>query len=341
MYKLQIIYCLISCSVISFISATINPVIYEEQVIWVSGQQAEIKEYRTPIVIRTPPGDILAFAAGRKVSGGDASAKMITMRRSTDGGSSFDTTEVIVDDGDATPDGLNLGNIIIDKEKGSIIILYCFCVRDRCNPRRPASVFMTRSFDWGYSWTPPVDLGVKSKDFEGWHWCPGPGYGIQKMHAPKKGRLIACGHSIGFPKLMMICIYSDDHGDTWHKGAHAVGLPYGVDKNAGDFAPSEPQMIELPNGTLLFNVRNEKHFHCKCRMWFTSTDGGHTFPIEQLRMDATLVDPSCQGSLLLHNNITFFSNPASESQRVNMTLRWSFDYGMSVVRVFKCVQQRK
>ena len=114
-----------------------------------------------------------------------------------------------MDDGGANPDGLNLGNIIIDEEEKSILILYCFCVRDKCNPRRPASTFMTKSYDWGYTWTPPVDLAEKSKFFLEWHWCPGPGYGIQKMYPPKKGRLIACGHTVSFPDMIMICIYSD------------------------------------------------------------------------------------------------------------------------------------
>ncbi len=211
MGKLQFVYHLLSCIFIHFTFAALNPTVQEEQIMWVSGEQAEIKEYRTPILITTPPGDILAFTAARKVSGGDASAKMITMRRSTDGGSDFGPTQVVVDDGDATPDGLNLGNIIIDKENSSIIIVYCFCVRDLCNPRRPASSFMTKSYDWGYTWTPPEDIGLKSKGFEGWHWCPGPGYGIQKMHAPKKGRLIACGHTITNKgiKTIFYCIYSD------------------------------------------------------------------------------------------------------------------------------------
>ena len=88
-------------------------------------------------------------------------------------------------------------------------------------------------------------------------------------------------------------------------------------------------MVELPNGTLSVSVRNEMHYHCQCRLWFTSTDAGESFPLELMRTDPTLVDPPCQGSLLLHNDLTFFSNPASNHSRVNMTLRWSFDYGMT------------
>ena len=87
-------------------------------------------------------------------------------------------------------------------------------------------------------------------------------------------------------------------------------------------------MVELPNGTLLVNVRNEMHYHCKCRVWLTSYDGGDTFPIRNMRTDSTLVDPPCQGSTFIHSDGTmYFSNPASGSQRVNMTLRWSQDFG--------------
>lgn len=51
--------------------------------------------------------------------------------------------------------------------------------------------------------------------------------------------------------------------------------------------------------------------------------------MKQLRFDPTLIDPPCQGSVLVYNGFTFFSNPANSSQRVNMTLRWSSDYGMT------------
>ncbi len=64
-------------------------------------------------------------------------------------------------------------------------------------------------------------------------------------------------------------------------------------------------------------------------MSFNSTDGGMTIPIETIRFNEVAVDPTCDGSILLHNDILFMSHASNASQRINTTLRWSMDYGKS------------
>ena len=48
-----------------------------------------------------------------------------------------------------------------------------------------------------------------SPELMNFHWAPGPGQRIQKMMAPHKGRLIACGHMNTDEDHSMVCIYSD------------------------------------------------------------------------------------------------------------------------------------
>nr|XP_006819506.1 PREDICTED: sialidase-1-like [Saccoglossus kowalevskii] len=206
---------------------------------------------------------------------------------------------------------------------------FCFCVHNLCSDHKPMNYIM-RSHDWGYTWSDPEDLSVKNPYFKDWPYCFGPGYGIQKQYKPHVGRLISCGHTVdrdNFKTQSMYCLYSDDHGITWTVGATLYGMPYGMGKKNGDFLAGEPQLVELPDGSIFVNIRNTHGYHCNCRIIAKSFDGGETFPLTNVTVDPNLVDPGCEGSLLLHKNIMFFSNPNSSAGRLNMTVKYSMDYG--------------
>ena len=68
-------------------------------------------------------------------------------------------------------------------------------------------------------------------------------------------------------------------------------------------------------------------YHCHCRLQALSFDGGNSFPVPYVTVKETLVDPAVFASLILAGDILFLSHPSNATERVNMTLHWSTDYG--------------
>ncbi|HVU56167.1 MAG TPA: sodium/solute symporter [Puia sp.] len=278
--------------------------------------------FRIPALITTPKGALLAFAEGRKNNCSDAGDIDLVVRRSEDGGETWGPLHVIWDDstntcGNPTP--------VVDATTGEIILLSTWnwgedkekAIKNKTS-HDTRRVFVLSSADDGLSWSSPREItgSVKRPD---WTWyATGPGRGIQIGKGRKKGRLvIPCNHEEAATRNNAShVIWSDDHGKTWTLGGIAQD------------STNESTLAELSNGRLLLNMRNTGKTRHR-QIAISRNEGKKLSPAAP---DTALVEPVCEANLIGFRTIDgryclAFSNPASATARVAMTVRVSYDDG--------------
>ena len=283
------------------------------------GGQGGYHTIRIPALVTTAKGTLLAIAEGRKNSADDHGPHDIVLRRSVDGGTTWTPMQVIVNDG---ANALNNPTAVVDRTTGTtwLLLIRTSTTKYKNDDAiakargRLSDMWAMHSDDEGVTWVGPTDI-TKSVNRPEWdRIIPGPGVGIQ-MHS---GRLvIPCNHVNGIVATNHV-MYSDDHGKTWHLGGS-------TDSNT-----DENQLVELADGSLMLNIRNyREQGH---RGISISKDGGQTW--SKVVSDPTLIEPVCMASLIRYTqsppftkNRLLFSNPATQTERIKMTVRVSYDEG--------------
>lgn len=290
----------------------------DQKPLWTAGQEG-YHTYRIPALLTTQAGTLLAFCEGRKNNRRDHGDIDLLVKRSTDRGETWSPHEIVYEEGGSAE--ITIGNPcpVVDQDTGTIWMPFC---------RDNKQILITKSDDDGVTWSAPVNIseGIIQKH---WVWvATGPGVGIQMRQGPHKGRLvIPCDHGVmvGEQRIMHSHVFfSDDRGESWQRGGL---LPDHTD---------ESQVVELADGRLLLNMRSywgkvaKRADRLGKRALAWSEDGGGTW--SELTFDETLIEPVCQGSFLRctlaadnGRNRLLFSNPASTTDRVNMTVRLSYD----------------
>lgn len=198
------------------------------------------------------------------------------------------------------------------------------------------------SDDEGATWSKPIDLNLQVKE----EWMSfigaGPGIGIQLTKGTNQGRLlfpIYFMNRAGFFSCSVI--YSDDHGQTWQRGAspndqRPIELKAISAESLGQelkrYELTESQLFEKADGTLVVYMRN--HFEQGCVAKAESLDGGVTW--QALTFVPALVNPVCQFSLLTYpallpagQDALLFLGPNSTTKREEGLLRISLDEGQT------------
>jgi sialidase-1 len=301
--------------------------LFEETTVYVSGEG--YPSYRIPSLLATREGTLLAFAEGR-AKHDDHAKNDIVLRRSTDRGQTWTERQVVEDDG---PDSLNNPQVVQVSRTGRLVLMYqrypegCHsrCVVPGYEGEKVCRSYVTYSDDDGQTWSAPTEVtrGVKRPD-EVTSVASGPGIGIELRHEPHAGRLVMPFNQGPWGKWKVYAAYSDDGGETWDYGETAPNGSAGVG--------NEVQMVELSDGALLLNARNQGGH--RCRKTALSYDGGETW--SPLVDDSVLIEPECQGTILRcsggpgaeeERDRLLFANPASKEARRNGTVRISYDEG--------------
>jgi len=303
------------------------------------------KVYHIPGVAVSAKGTVLAWCEARR-DGSDWDDIHILLRRSTDDGKTWGEPKSIVDvPGPKTknPYALKLKHtdpktvtynnpVMITDKDGTLHLLFCLEYM-RC--------FYQRSNDDGLTWSLPTEITNTFESFKkDYAWtvlATGPNHGIQL----ENGRLIVpvwlstgTGGNAHRPSVTAT-VYSDDQGKTWMAGEIAVPC---TDEWIN---PNETVAVQLQDGRVMLNVRNESKAHR--RIVVISEDGATNW--SQPRFDDALNEPICMAGLTRHvfdgKDVLLFSNPDNLSRadgkeapgksrdRKNMTVKLSEDSGES------------
>ena len=186
------------------------------------------------------------------------------------------------------------------------------------------------SDDDGVTWSKPKDINADIKADWMKFLGTGPGAGIQIQHGDHAGRIVfPVYYTNNAGKQSSAVIYSDDNGETWHRGESPND---GRDLGNGKFGNSETmtdgleltecQVVEMPNGQLKLFMRNTGSY---VRI-ATSFDGGETWDSDVYE-DKNLPEPYCQLSVINYSkkidgkDALVFANPKGQG-RTNGTVRF-------------------
>ena len=126
--------------------------------------------FRIPIITYTPDGSLVALAEGRKLSSNDYGPKLLSVRRSTDGGMTWHITNMPEDDDSTTSS--SLGVILTDHVANITMVIFTRCHPDCSN----STTYVMKTYDNGLTWKDPEDISKQTGEFP---FYGGPGYGIQ------------------------------------------------------------------------------------------------------------------------------------------------------------------
>jgi sialidase-1 len=338
----------------------------EKQDLFTVGDNPAYKLYHIPGVVVTAQGTVLAWCEARK-KGGDWDDIHILLRRSTDDGKTWSAPKSIVNvPGPKTknPFALRLKNVntndvtynnpvLIADRDGTVHMVFCL---------EYMRAFYQRSTDDGASWSAPVEItrtfekfrdrgGIGDDSADGsaaarrllqqYDWkvlATGPNHSIQL----RTGRLVVpvwlstgTGGNAHRPSVTAT-IYSDDQGRTWRAGDIAVPC-------TDDWInPNETVAVELADGRVMLNVRNESRTHR--RLVTVSPDGATGWSTPQF--DDALLEPICMGGLVRYSTVAtggknrlLFCNPhnleradgkaeaGKNRDRKNVSVKLSYDEG--------------
>lgn len=323
--------------------------------------QDSVHTYRIPGLATAKDGSLLAIYDVRRESGRDLQGNIdIGVSRSSDGGKTWLPMQIAIDmqTWGGLPqkfNGVSDANILVDKNAGTIFIagLWMHGLLNEqgkwieglneeskdwnhqwkgrgsqagFDEKQTAQFMIVKSMDNGKTWSQPVNITRQCKKEEWWLWAPAPGAGITLRDGtiifPTQGR-----DKTG--KAFSNITYSKDGGNTWHTSNRAFKE-----------STTENMAVELSDGAVMLNMRYNKN------KTDTGDTNGRVIAItrnlgedwtEHPASRGALHEPVCMASTIRHDytlngkkkSILVFSNPDSKTLRHHMTIKVSYDDGLT------------
>ena len=190
--------------------------------------------------------------------------------------------------------------------------------------KETSQFIITKSTDDGLTWSEPVNITSQTKRKEWWLYAPAPGHGVTLSDGtlvfPTQGR---DKEGQSFSNIT----YSKDGGKTWITSSPAFSNT------------TECMAVQLSDGSIMLNMRDNRNRGNKDengRRICTTSDLGETWA-EHSTSRKALIEPTCMASLHKHvyhrngeeKSILLFVNPEAYSTRDHITLKVSYDEGMT------------
>jgi sialidase-1 len=323
--------------------------------------QDQVHTYRIPGLATANDGTLLGIYDVRRDSGRDLQGNIdIGLSRSLDKGQTWLPMQIVMDRGawGDLPEkfnGISDANILVDKKTGHIFIAglwMCGVINEQgkwveglteqskdwnhqwktrgsqpgFDVTQTAQFLIVKSTDNGKTWSKPVNLTKMCKQEAWWLWAPAPGQGITLKDGtlvfPTQGR-----NAKG--KAFSNITYSKDGGNTWK-----------ASRPATEESTTENMVVELTDGTLMLNMRSNANSKdtsgTNGRAIAVTTNLGQDWAIHPSSHSA-LPEPTCMASIIRHDfvqngkrrSVLLFCNPDSKTARKNMTIKVSYDDGIT------------
>jgi sialidase-1 len=314
--------------------------------------------YRIPGLVTTSKGTLIAVYDNRYNNSKDLQEDIdIGMSRSTDGGQSWEPMKVIMDmveygGRSQRLNGIGDPCVLYDHQTNTIWVaalwmsganfdqMLWWASKPGMKPEETGQFVLVKSTDDGVTWSQPVNITGQIKD-PGWQLLlQGPGRGITM----KDGTLVFPAQfkaDTGTKALdggQYTChstiVYSKDHGSTWQIG------------NGAKPNTTEAQVVELADGSLMLNMRDDRNRSDKGdtngRAVAVTKDLGNTWTVHP-SSNSALPEPNCMASLIVtdiiiggkNQQVLFFANPNSKTERTHMTIKASLDGGLTWPETFQ------
>ena len=291
--------------------------------------------FRIPGLVTSNKGTLLGVYDVRYNSSVDLQERVdVGVSRSTDGGKTWEKMRIPLGFGEygglpSAQNGVGDPSILVDTKTNTIWVIAAW-THGMGNQRawhsshpgmsvhETAQLVLSKSEDDGKTWSKPINITDQVKDPAWYFLLQGPGRGITM----DDGTLVFPIQYIGADRIPNAGVmYSKDSGKNWAIHNHARTNT------------TEAQVVEVEPGVLMLNMRDNRG---GSRAVSITKDLGETW-VEHESSRSALREPVCMASLIsvkaednvLNRDILLFSNPNTTSGRYNMTIKMSFDGGLT------------